>query len=76
MSRLYEIVAESLLIDVSEVHDGLKYNSITAWDSVAHMTLIAALEDGYNVFLETDDIIAMSSVAEIRKILKRYNVDA
>ena len=76
MSKLYKVVAESLLIDVSQVNDGLRYNSIREWDSVAHMTLIAALEDEFSIFLETDDIIAMSSVAEIRYVLKKYDVDA
>ena len=76
MSGLYDIVATNLIIDPSRVTDDLKYNSIPEWDSVAHMTLIAALEDAYDILLETDDIIAMSSVGEIRAILKKYDVDA
>ena len=76
MSGLYDIVATNLIIDRSRVTDDLKYNSIPEWDSVAHMTLIAALEDAYDILLETDDIIAMSSVGEIRTILKKYDVDS
>ena len=76
MSGLYDIVATNLIIDRSRVTDDLKYNSIPEWDSVAHMTLIAALEDAYDILLETDDIIAISSVGEIRTILKKYDVDS
>jgi acyl carrier protein len=73
---LHEIVAKSLLIDVSAVTDDLRYNSIPEWDSVAHMALIAELEEGYDIMLDTDDIVAMSSVSAIADILKKYDVEA
>ena len=58
------------------VTDELNYQSIPQWDSVAHMTLIAALEDEYEIMLDTDDIIDMSSVAKARQILAKYGVEA
>lgn len=42
--------------------------------SVAHMGLIAQLEDNYGVLLDTDDIIDMSSVGKAREILAKYGV--
>lgn len=74
--RLHELVARSLMIDGATVSDDLRYNSIPEWDSVAHMALIAELEDAYSVMLETDDIIAMSTVGKIREILRKYDVEA
>lgn len=74
--RLHELVAKSLMIDGATVSDDLRYNSIPEWDSVAHMALIAELEDAYSVMLETDDIIAMSTVGKIREILRKYDVEA
>lgn len=72
---LVQIFAEALAIDPDLVSDGLGYQSIPQWDSVAHMTLIAALEDTYEIMLDTDDIIDMSSVAKARQILAKYGVD-
>ena len=40
---------------------GLKYQDITAWDSIGHMSLIAALEDAFDIMMDTDDIIDLSS---------------
>lgn len=74
--KLHEIVARALILDPSQVTDELQYNSIPEWDSVAHMALIAELEDAYNVMLDTDDIVAMSSVGRIREILGKYDVAA
>lgn len=72
--RLHEIVAKGLMLDQAQVTDALQYNSIPEWDSVAHMTLIADLEDEFGIMLDTDDIIAMSSVGTIREILTKYDV--
>ena len=32
---------------------GLKYQGITAWDSVGHMSLIAAIEDAFDIMSTT-----------------------
>ena len=72
--KLIKAVEESLQIGRDKITDGLKYNSIPEWDSVAHMALVAALEDSYGIMLDTDDIIAMSSVGEIKRILGKYDV--
>lgn len=69
---LEQVFADALGIDVGAVSDALTYNSIPQWDSVAHMGLIAQLEDHYGVLLDTDDIIDMSSVAKARAILAKY----
>lgn len=54
---------------------GLKYQDIQAWDSVGHMTLVANLEDAFDIMMETDDIIDLSSYEKGMEILgKNYNV--
>ena len=69
-----DVFAEALGIDRSRVSDALTYNSVKEWDSVAHMALIAALEDAYSIMIETDDVIDMSSVSKARQILSKYGV--
>src|SRR6478736_3103987 len=39
------------------------YGKTDEWDSVAHMQLVAALEDAFGIMIETDDVIAMSDYA-------------
>jgi acyl carrier protein len=73
---LEDIFSETLGIDRQRVVDNLEYNSIKEWDSVAHMALIAALEESYDIMLETEDVIDMSSVGRAREILAKYSVTA
>ncbi|MBQ9901034.1 MAG: acyl carrier protein [Clostridia bacterium] len=49
--------------------DGLKYQDIDAWDSVGHMSLIAALEDTFDIMMDTDDIIDLNSYEKGKEIL-------
>ena len=56
-NALVACFVEALGVDEKLVVDDLEYNSIAQWDSVAHMTLIAALEERFDIMLDTDDII-------------------
>jgi acyl carrier protein len=68
-TRLDKCFVNSLGIPASAVTDDLAYNSIKQWDSIAHMALVAALENEFNIMFDTDEILALSSVAVARRIL-------
>lgn len=54
----------------------LKYQDIELWDSVGHMTLVANLEDAFDIMMETDDIIDLSSYEKGKEILaQNYNIE-
>ena len=53
----------------------LKYQDVPTWDSVGHMTLVAALEDAFDIMMDTDDIIDLSSYEKGKEILKKYDVE-
>lgn len=53
----------------------LKYRGTELWDSVGHMSLISALEDDFDIMMETDDIIDFSSYEKGKEILSNnYDV--
>jgi len=55
----------------------LKYQDIKAWDSVGHMGLISALEDEFDIMMDTDDIIDFNSYEKGKEILAKaeYGVE-
>ena len=69
-----EIFKTALNIGDDKLNENLKYNEIEEWDSIAHMTLVAALEEEYKITLETDDIIDFSTFKKGMEILKKYKV--
>jgi acyl carrier protein len=72
--RLNRCFTEALGIPAADVIDSLAYNSIKQWDSVAHMALVAALEREFDLMLDTDEIIGLSSVAAAKQLLERKGV--
>ena len=73
-TKYSEIFKTALNIGDDKLNENLKYNEIEEWDSIAHMTLVAALEEEYKITLETDDIIDFSTFKKGMVILKKYNV--
>jgi acyl carrier protein len=53
----------------------LVYGQSKAWDSVGHMSLVAALEDAFDIMLEMDDIVDLSSFEKGKEILRKYDVE-
>lgn len=55
---------------------GLKYQDVASWDSVGHMNLMAALEEAFDIMMDTDDIIDFSSYEKGKEILEsNYDIE-
>lgn len=52
----------------------LAYRGIEQWDSVAHMQLVGEIEDRFDIMIDTQDVIDMSSYEEAVRILGKYGV--
>ena len=74
LSLYNSLFIESFSCDESLLGEGLVYQSIPAWDSVGHMTLIAEIEEKFNITLEIDDIIDFSSYNKGKEILRKYGL--
>ena len=72
--KLRDCFSRSLGISQERVTDDLAYNSIKEWDSVGHMALVVELESEFDIMLDTDDILGMSTVSKAREILTRLGV--
>lgn len=76
LDLLKKAFCEGLGIEVDQVEwDVLAYRNIPEWDSVAHMQVVAEIEDAFDIMLETDDVIGMSSFPVTIEILAKYGVE-
>lgn len=71
--KLRKAFASGLNIPEIKVNEDLNYAS-AGWDSIAHMTLIASLDSAFDIALDTDDVIDMSSYGKAREILTKYGI--
>jgi acyl carrier protein len=70
--RIKRQFTEIFGISADIVVDSLEYASIPQWDSVAHMSLIVGLEDEFDIMLDIDDVIDMSSFKKAKEIVRKY----
>jgi acyl carrier protein len=72
--RLRDVFSKALDVPPSEINDEVAYDKSKGWDSLAHMALIAALETEFDIMLDTDDVVDLSSYRKSKEILRRYGV--
>lgn len=72
--KLVRAFSTALEIDATTVKDDLKYQSIPEWDSMSHMFLISEIEEAFDVEIDTDDVIDLSSVGKAKEILGKYDI--
>jgi len=73
--KLLQAFSEALGVDKSVITDELEYNAISEWDSVAHMSLIAEIEEIFDIMVDNEEIIEMNSLLKIKEILSKYDVN-
>ena len=73
--HLQEVISKALNIPANDITDELEYQSIPEWDSVSHLVLVTELEAAYGITIELEDVLTMGSVAKIKELLKKYNVE-
>lgn len=60
---------------VESIDDGTSIATLEAWDSIAHLTLMVALEKEFDVSIATDKAIELTGVAEIKEFLSKSSKD-
>lgn len=54
----------------------LEYKVYPEWNSMAHIALISALEDEFDINFDADDIFAFTSYEEGKKLMKmRFGIE-
>jgi acyl carrier protein len=74
-SKLRNTLAKVLLLDEDEITDELARKDLEAWDSLGHLMLISEVESTFRVTLSDDDILAIKTVGDVKKMLRKYGVD-
>lgn len=73
LEKYIKIFAETFSVDSKTVVE-MEYQSIPEWDSIGHMSLMAGIEDEFDIMMDTDDIIDFSSFEKGKEILLKYDV--
>ncbi len=75
IEKLKNVFTEALSLEADTDFDTLAYRENPKWDSLAHMQLVGILENEFDIMLDTEDVIAMSSFPVAIELLGKYGVE-
>ena len=68
-ARARALLAEALGLRPGQLPDDAGVHNLEAWDSLGHLRLVAAIERHAGVTLDAEQILALSSLADIASLL-------
>lgn len=75
LEKYNEVFCKVLNVQADLLNDSFTFKSVPQWDSVAHLTLISELEEAFDVFFDSEDILHYGSYENGKKILEKYGVE-
>lgn len=67
LRTLTAVIAEALGLPEDRITDDLAFQAVPEWDSLAHVTLILALESHLDLEIDGDQMVQLINVAAIRR---------
>jgi acyl carrier protein len=67
-----DVLASALGMDAEDIPDSASTASLSRWDSLHHVALIAALEDHFNVMYTSEEIPLMVTLQDIAHVTARH----
>ena len=62
-------------VKADELSDNYGKDTVGEWDSVHQLSLIAELEEAFDIMFDPEDIMEMTSYAKGKELLAKYDVE-
>tara|TARA_B100000029_G_scaffold13642_1_gene14331 strand:- start:1782 stop:2030 length:249 start_codon:yes stop_codon:yes gene_type:complete len=74
-NKLYLLISKIFSISQSEINSKSNPDNIPQWDSLNTYILVDEIEKNFDVKFTLDEIVSITSVGDIEKILKNKHYD-
>jgi acyl carrier protein len=74
MKQLIELVAAIINVPSEELTAQSGPANLPSWDSLAHIGIIAAAEQTYQLQLTTAEILSIKTISDLLSVLEKYGV--
>jgi len=68
--ELKKLMASTFEVSENEISEDCTMDMIDSWDSLKHIELMAMIEDDFEIVLETEEMIEMTSFQSILNTIK------
>ena len=74
LEKYNAIFCKVLNVNADVLNDSFTFKDVPQWDSVAHLSLVSELEETFDLFFESEDILHFGSYENGKRILEKYGV--
>lgn len=74
LERYNMVFVETFGVDKTQLNENFNNQETAIWDSVAHMNLISMLEENFDIFMDTEDIMELTSYSKGKDLLGKYGI--
>ena len=62
-------------VTINDLNDEFNAENIDAWDSVHQLSIVAQLEDTFDIMFDPEHVLGLTSYLEGKKIMAKYDVE-
>ena len=74
LQQYNKVFMEVFGVKEDALNENFTFKDVPQWDSVAHLSLITALEDAFDIMFDSEDILHYESYENGKKILLKMNI--
>lgn len=76
LEKLNAIFVEVFAVDVEALNADFVNTNVEKWDSVRQLSLVASMEDNFEIMMDAEDILAITSYAAAKDVLtSKYEIE-
>lgn len=75
IEKYNNVFVEVFGVESSVLNEGFSKETVEDWDSVHQLTVVSMLEDTFDIMLDPEDIMEMTSYGRGKELLLKYEVE-
>lgn len=75
LEKYNSVFAKAFNVEVAVLNDDFNSTSVDKWDSITQLALVTAMEDEFDIMMDTEDILGFNSYVTGKDIVSKYGVN-
>ena len=75
LEKLNQIFCEVYSVEESALNEEFVNTNVDTWDSIHQLSMVAAIEETFDLMMDAEDILEMTSYENVKKLLtSKYEI--
>lgn len=75
LEKLNQIFCEVFSVEESALNDNFVNTNVETWDSIHQLSMVAAIEEAFDLMMDAEDILEMTSYENVKHLLtSKYEI--